>query len=81
MRVTPDMKNEGGVPVSRDADFLGLDDTGIQAKRDAEHVRITADSTAYPNKTVWLDADDAEAFGLQLIALAAEARAAARGLL
>jgi len=70
------MKNEGGIPVIRDADFLGLDDTGIQSKQDAAHVRVTVDSTAYPNKTVWLDADDAEAFGRQLIAQAAEARKA-----
>jgi hypothetical protein len=76
MRVTPDMTTEGGTLLIRDADFLGVDDTGIQSKQDAEHVRVTVDSTAYPNKTVWLDPDDAEALGLQLIAQAAEARKA-----
>jgi hypothetical protein len=77
MRVTEDMKTEGGTPLIRDADFLGMDDVGIQVTQDGEGdgaVRIVVDSTAYPNEHVYLTPDDAEECGWLVIERANESR-------
>jgi hypothetical protein len=75
MRVTKNMTNESGSPLSELADFLGLDDVGIQATTDAYGcVNIKVDSTAYPNKVIRLEPDDADALADLIKRKAAEAR-------
>lgn len=75
MRVTPDMKTEGGQSLSELADLLGEDQVGVKAETHPDGtVKLTVDSTAYPNKSVWLDPDDADALGDLLKMRAREAR-------
>lgn len=77
MRVTEDMTTEGGEPMLRLADFIGLDDVGIRVTQaDADgHVKIVVNSTAWPNESIWLDPDDADQVADLIKVRAAEARA------
>lgn len=80
MRVTPDMTNEGGVPVITMADFLDIwDEEGCQVTQDGENVKVAVDTTIYPSHSVWLTPDDADGFADLIKQRAAEARAAQRG--
>ena len=77
MRVPADLRNEGGVLVSAMADFLDVDEAGVQAiVTDMGNVRLKVDSTAHPSKSAYLEPDDAEALGNLLIQRAHEARKA-----
>jgi len=76
MRVTKGMTTEGGASLIDEADFLDVDDTGVQATQNDVTVKLTVDSTAYPSKSVWLEPDDADALGDLLKQRAAECRAA-----
>jgi hypothetical protein len=78
MRVTESMTTEGGAPLSKLADFLGVDDTGIKTTQDGEHVRVVVDSTRLPNESIWLDLDDADAFADLIKQRVREARAGVR---
>jgi hypothetical protein len=76
MRVTPEMKTEGGERLDKLADFLGTDEvTGIKVTQDRGEVRIIADSTSYPNEAIDLDPDTADMLADLLHQRAREARA------
>lgn len=76
MQVTPEMTTEAGGRLDKLADFLDADETGVRAVlSDGGHVKLTVGSTEYPNKSAYLDADDADALGDLLKARAAELRA------
>lgn len=77
MRVTEGMTTEGGARLAEMADFLDVDDTGVQVTQDAVCVKLTVDSTAYPPHSAWLDPDDADALGDLLKLRAAECRKSA----
>lgn len=74
MKVTEDMLTEGGGQLIKLADFIGLDDTGIQVIISQDMIKIIMDSFAYPNKSGWFTADDAEGIADLLKAKAAELR-------
>lgn len=76
MRVTQDMTHpDSSRNMIEAADFIDADGTGIKAavQRTGE-IRIAVDSLSWPLESIWLDPDDAEAFGQRLIELAREAR-------
>lgn len=76
MQVTPEMTTEGGSRLDKMADFLDADEVGVQAiLSNTGHVKLTVDSTAWPSKSAYLDADDADALGDLLKARASELRA------
>jgi hypothetical protein len=75
MRVTESMTIESGAPLSELADFIGLDDVGVQVTADFFGcVKIKVDSTAYPSKVIRLEPDDADALADLIKRKAAEAR-------
>jgi hypothetical protein len=74
MRVTPDMTTEGGSRLDKLADFLGLDDTGVQVSDDGDGVRLTTDSTATRGSSAWLNPEDALGVAWLLIEHAVKVR-------
>ena len=74
MQVPADMRNEGGILVATMADFLDVDETGVQAVVVQDTVQLIVDSTSHPAKSVHLEPDDAEALGYLLIMRARQAR-------
>jgi hypothetical protein len=77
MKITPDMESESGGQLIDLADFQDDDETGIKATvQDVGKIRIKVDSYNPFGSTIWLDPDDAEAFGHQLIAQARKIRGA-----
>lgn len=71
MRVTEDMKTDGGAPLSKLADFIGTNGKAIHVTEEIHEVRIEANSTSTCNVAVWLTPDDADALA-DLIKLRAQ---------
>jgi hypothetical protein len=61
--VTQEMTTEGGAPLARLADFLGLDDVGLKIDADEswQVVSLTVDSTSTRAEKVRLDPADIDA--------------------
>ncbi len=75
MRVTPEMTTESGSLLSTMADFIDDEGTGLQVVvHDGGLVKLIVGSTEYPNKSGWLEPDDADALADLLKMRAREAR-------
>lgn len=75
MRVTEGMTTEGGEPLSRLADFIDDEGSGVLTSVGYGRVRVRVDSVKYPSEYVDLDPDDADALAQLIHLRAAEARA------
>lgn len=91
MIITPDMPKEPGSTVEASGaliewmDVEGWDGVGAKVISDAGAiggpvVKLTVDSSAWPNKTIYMDPDDAAYLGRLLIDAAAKVAAARRAL-
>jgi hypothetical protein len=80
MKVTENMTTEAGGALSRLADILTEDGVGIQLSTAevGDFAKLTVDSTAYPNKSAYLDPDDCDALADMLRAKANELRGGIR---
>jgi len=80
MIVTAQMPKEEGSTVEFSgallelADVIGEDGVGAKVTADRELVVLMVDSTAFPNKTIWMDAGTAEHLAAVLAAHAAKVR-------
>lgn len=74
MKVTDDMTTDSGSPLNKLADFIDVDNQGVQVTREGDLVAICVDSTCTTGKRCWLDVADAEGVIGMLTGIVAEIR-------
>lgn len=72
MKVTKEMRSEGGLPLSDMADFQDEDGTGLSVRRDGNRAVVAVDSYEIFPERVRLDAEDTRALAELLLGLAEE---------